>query len=692
MRKAILIYLPVILILSFGNLIAQEDMKEEPAYISFLSGNVDVDITPQNDISDFEPAELDLELPVGSIIRTGREALCEITMPDESTISLTAGTVFQIEHSAINRDTGKTRQRFNFIAGRFKAKVKKFTTTDSEFSVVSGTSLAGVRGSILGGKARTGMGTDFLCFEGTLVIESLEDAFEPVVLNPGQMSFVPEEGMPTPAVEIPRETIEEWEEEFKPFEDEPEIVPEEVEEEVAEEIVEEIVEEIKEEPPAAPEPQKSILEDILALNAWIGTVSIENNVYAHWVFTPELTLGNFGLGLYLPAIFAPEVGILGFNEWYNHDEWDYLNLQDAIHDTLLKFYYIRWGEKGDPLFIKLGSIDDFTLGHGFIVDSYSNMVYFPQSRTMGLQFDLDTDGFGFETMIADFSRFQLIGGRIYVRPMGGSFPFAIGVTTVRDKPIPAYADERKQPNIFIFGADAELPVVRTDAFGLKFYVDIAKVGYLYQELPATLSGQATEGIIDFVDGLGTGIGLMGQIAQIFTYRAEYRFIIGYYEPGIINNLWENRRLYYSDELAGLLANRSYKDDITAGYLLRGGLTLFEKIELGLGFEAYDTTRYSLTESKNVRDSVKKADLYLGIKEGLIPKVYGSFSYKREDDLETVFQYPFDSNTMLEAIVVYEIATGVKLSFNAKRTFRYNDVSDMYEPIDSLSVRTIFTFF
>jgi hypothetical protein len=687
MRKALLFILPVILVLSFGILSAQDGMDEEPAYVSFLSGNVDVDSTPENDISDFEPAELDKELPVGSIIRTGREALCEITLPDGSTLSLTAGTVFQIESSSYNRETGKTRQRFNFIAGKFKARVKKFTTTDSEFSVVSGTTLAGVRGSILGGSTRAGAGADFLCFEGQLVIESLEDAFEPVVLNEGQMSFVPKEGAPTPVVEIPQETIEEWEEEFKPFEAEEQPVPQEKEEEISEPVEEEV----QAAPQKEPEPQESMISKILTLNAWIGTVTIDNNVYAHWVFTPELTLGKFGLGLYLPAIFAPEVGILGFNEWYNHDEWDYTNLQDAIHDTLLKFHYIRWGEKGDPLYIKLGSIDDFTLGQGFIVDRYSNMVYFPQRRTMGLQFDLDTDGFGIETMIADFSRFQLIGGRIYVRPMGRALPLAIGVTAVRDKPIPDSADERNQPNIFVFGADTELPVVRTDALGLTLYADIAKVGYLYQELPASLSGLATEGIIDFVDGLGTGVGIMGNIAKVFNYRAEYRFIIGYYEPGFIDRLWENRRLYYGEELAGLLADRSYKDDITAGFLMRGGLLLFEKIELGLGLESYNTTRYSIAESKNVNDTVKKADLYLGIKKGLIPRVYGSFSYDREDDLESVFEYPFDSNTMLEAVVVYELAPGVALSFNAKRTFRYNDVSGEYEPIDTLGVKTVFTF-
>ena len=704
MRKVILFLLPFFVLLSWAGLWAQESSPqgglpqgsplqgsvEEPAYITYLSGNVDVDRTPENEVSDFEPAELDMELLAGSTIRTGRKAICEITMPEGSMVRLGSGTVFQIEYSSIDRDTGRMRERFNFLAGKFKAKVNKFTTADSEFSVISGTALAGVRGTVLGGSVKAGKGgADFLCFDGKLVIESTTGAYEPVVLNTGQMSFVPWVGTPSPVQAIPQQTLQAWEQEFK-TEGEEAPVPEEAEEEPKPE--DEWLTESWE-PQKQMEKPKSALEGILALNAWIGTINIDNNVYAHWVFTPELTIGKFGMGLYLPAIFAPEVGLFGFNEWYNHDEWDFLDLQDSIHDALLKFYYISYGIKGDPFFFKIGGIDDFTLGHGFIVNGYSNMVYFPKERTMGLQLDVDTDGFGFQTMIADFSRFQLFGGRIYARPLGRVMPLAFGLTTIRDRPVPSSSsNEQQESNVFVFGVDVELPIFNTEKFGMKIYADGAKVGYLYPELPATLSGKASAATLGFLPGMGTGIGLMGHVSGVFSYRAEYRFITGYYEPGFIGSMWENRRLYYGQELEGLIADTSYREDTQAGFLLRGDLLFFEKIEFGIGLESYRTTRYSITESKNVVDTVSKGDVSLGIKKGLIPRFYGSVSYKREDGLESVFQQPIDINTKLEASVVYDLADGVTIAVDAKRTFQYNDATGEHEPIDSLGVRTIITFF
>lgn len=603
---------------------------------------------------------------------------------------LSGGSVFQIEQSEADEETGRFRERFNFLAGKFKATVEKFSTKDSDYSVASGTTLAGVRGSEMGGAIKIQKGVDFFCFEGELMIESTEGAFEPVILTSGQKSYVPEEGVPTPAQTIPEETLKRWEQEFA-TEEEQAFALEEEEEEVEEEEEEEAVEE----PEAVQEPEKpaSALAKALSLNAWIGTLTIGNDLYAHWVFTPELTIGRFGMGLYLPAIFSPDVGLFGFNEWYNHDEWDFQSLQDGIHDALLKFYYIRWGQKGDPLFLKIGGIDDFTLGHGFVVNGYSNMVYFPIERSMGVQLDLDTDRFGFETMVADLSRFQLIGGRIYTRPLGRIVPFAAGVTVVRDRPVPATSPNNLQePNIFLFGVDAEFAFIDTSALGMKAYADAATVAYLYPELPASLSGKTVGGMLGFLPGVGTGIGIMGNISETFTFRAEYRFLIGYYEPGIINIGWENRRLYYGQEIAGLIADTSYRDSTQSGFLLQSSLLLFRKVSLGIGFETYSTTRHSIAESKNVADTVSKGNLSLGIREGLIPRFYGSVSYIREDDLETVFDQPFDSNTRLEANVVYEIATGVALAVDAKRTFRYNDGTGQHEPIDTLGVRTVITFF
>jgi len=91
MKRGAIYILTLLFILSIGLLYAQEDMAEEPAYISFLSGNVDVDLTPDNEVEDFEVAELDMELGAGALIRTGRNALCEITMPDGSTVKIKQG-------------------------------------------------------------------------------------------------------------------------------------------------------------------------------------------------------------------------------------------------------------------------------------------------------------------------------------------------------------------------------------------------------------------------------------------------------------------------------------------------------------------------------------------------------------------------------------------------------------------------
>jgi hypothetical protein len=49
--------------------------------------------------------------------------------------------------------------------------------------------------------------------------------------------------------------------------------------------------------------------------------------------------------------------------------------------------YIRYGFKGDPLYAKLGSIEDGTLGNGFIMNNYDNTHFLPGQRIFGLAFD-----------------------------------------------------------------------------------------------------------------------------------------------------------------------------------------------------------------------------------------------------------------------------------------------------------------
>jgi len=683
MKKHIFILIALAILLLTGMVYAQEASTGKLAYITFLVGSVDVDTTPDNQKEDFKLAELDMELPQGTIVRTGKNALCEITLYDGSTIKISSGSVFQIESVTYEAETGKKTGKFKLVFGKVRAKVEKLTTTDSKFEISSGTSLAGIRGTSFG-VFFDGAKSQVLVFTDSVYLESLIGAFEPLVIDAGKFTTVLPDGIAEPVADIPPEMLKDWEQELEKFT-----------KKVAEEVKEAPEkEEVAAKPEKKPE-KEGWLEKFLKLNAYVGTITIDKNVYARWIFTPQITIGKLGIGLYLPAIFSPDVGIFGFKDWENHDEWDFTSFLDGLHDAIIKFYYISWGQLGDPLYFKIGSIDNFFLGHGFIVDNYSNMLYFPEVLTIGMQLNIDAERGGIETMIADFSNFQLFGARVYARPMGKSVPLAFGLTGVHDRPKPeseawpsSTEKEEQLPRIIILGADAELPIIKLDLFSIKLYADAAKLGYIYHELEPTLPSDVKEGFIQFVKGLGTGVGVMGNITRMFTYRFEYRFILDYYEPGLINPLWANRRLIYPKELLKLInaqKDPDYENTTSAGWLLRGGMTLFKKLEFGLGYENYTTT------TGDGEEKVNKGSAYVNLDKGLVPKVYGDFSYNRNANLENIFKEPFDENTLLQTNVFYELAPGIAMAVNYKRTFKYNEATEEYDPIDSFGINTVFSF-
>jgi len=146
MKKISIYTISLLFVLSFGFLYAQEDIQEDYAYISFFYGHVDVDVTPDNNIDDFEVAKLHMKLDSGTIINTGENALCEITMPDGSTIRISKCTVFQVEELSVKMKTDKKLQKFKLLFEKIRLKVQKSISNDTEFAIVSGTALAGVRG------------------------------------------------------------------------------------------------------------------------------------------------------------------------------------------------------------------------------------------------------------------------------------------------------------------------------------------------------------------------------------------------------------------------------------------------------------------------------------------------------------------------------------------------------------------
>jgi hypothetical protein len=236
---------------------------------------------------------------------------------------------------------------------------------------------------------------------------------------------------------------------------------------------------------------------------------------------------------------------------------------------------------------------------------------------------------------------------------------------------------------------------------MKLYADGAKLFYIYPDVPPSLTAYGVKpGALEYVKGFGTGFGLIGQIAKIFNYRVEYRFIRNYYEPGMIDLLWENRRLEYQQELMNLIIAQdlsNFEDTNSAGFLIEGSAILFEKVEFGLGYENYNkmvVTQDEVTDeiTGTTTDRVHAGDMYVSVYQGVIPRVHGTLSYNRNDNLDTLFSEPLQEDTVLKAVVVIELTRIIGMQVSYNRTYQYNDVSGDYDSIDSFGITTVFTFF
>jgi hypothetical protein len=158
----------------------------------------------------------------------------------------------------------------------------------------------------------------------------------------------------------------------------------------------------------------------------IGAVNLDGKVYQTMTLTPDLAIGKFGIGLdmSLRFTFTGDSGETTFSvyetDWYlnNGSFSEYLNLY------LSKFDYIRWGQSGDDLYAIIGSIENATIGNGFIVGGYSNENFKPVQKYMGAQFELDGALFnwpymGLEIMVSNISEWDIFATRLFARPIAG---------------------------------------------------------------------------------------------------------------------------------------------------------------------------------------------------------------------------------------------------------------------------------
>jgi hypothetical protein len=252
-------------------------------------------------------------------------------------------------------------------------------------------------------------------------------------------------------------------------------------------------------------------------------------------FQPDLAFGKIGLGLDLSFHFILYRDADTAIQLYPGD-WvpDYQDNGKSVLDVYLpKILYVRYGLKGeDPLFAKLGSINDLSLGNGFIMSDYSNMNWLPQQRITGLDLGVDGTLFNFpyvgaELLTGNLARFDVVGGRVYARPLvGTSIPILknmqVGASLVADTNPYLYADTAKTAHssadtIAAYGADIVVPLLGGKLFPLAAFTDVA---------------------VDPNQAAGWMLGFGGKLLGIFTYGGQLRILGAGFIPAYFDSNYD----------------------------------------------------------------------------------------------------------------------------------------------------------
>ncbi len=146
-----------------------------------------------------------------------------------------------------------------------------------------------------------------------------------------------------------------------------------------------------------------------------GLVTVDNQQWTRIALGVDVPLWKFGIFFDL-ELFIDADGKFSNKGWNFSDDWF-----DAL---TRKIRYIRFGQETDPLFVKVGGLSSVTLGYGFLVDRFTNMLHYPDQKLLGLQFnlnDLTPIGLTLQTVIADFKDFRndggVLGARLGFKPL-----------------------------------------------------------------------------------------------------------------------------------------------------------------------------------------------------------------------------------------------------------------------------------
>jgi len=381
--------------------------------------------------------------------------------------------------------------------------------------------------------------------------------------------------------------------------------------------------------------------------SWIKDDKGEMVPYYLINLSPEIAFMNFGVGLDLNLYISSKDQSI---------RWQELRRGRFIR-------YIRYGNKGDDIYARVGILDYPRLGHGSILYNYRNSPSV-DNRRIGTEFDLDFGKFGLETIYGDITAAGVLGARGYVRPLqftpAGKIPVIgglevgatlasdvrsdasdvgyftpqsfIGTRPVVSAPGSEFSSKVNAGSLSIVGFDIGLPLLRLPVVDMTLYYDYAK-------------------IIDFGSGMAVGLNtdfsVMG-LVKVFT-KIDRRFAqTDKYLPAYFDAFYELERYNLSvnagdtvtsfSSKAQLLANTKDPGPGSFGSLL---VDVLGTIQVGGSYQRLDRNPYS-------------GILHLGTNTGeKIPVIMLSAGYDKKYIRDNKDVFTLDNRSQLYAEIGYK---------------------------------------
>ncbi len=211
----------------------------------------------------------------------------------------------------------------------------------------------------------------------------------------------------------------------------------------------------------------------------LTVTQIDDQYFVGMVLNPEFSIGKVGVGLNIPILY-------GLDDKSIRTEI----FKDGVGAARL-ITYVRYGvQKSDPIYVKVGQLNNTMIGFGGLINNYTNSTSF-EKRKLGMHYDVNYKGFvGIEGMYSDFSpgSFNLFSVRPYVRPLiFTGIPIVktleIGSTIVRDSDqtdIPtsdstATSYRFTRDGIGAFGIDAGITLLRVPFIQIDLFANYSKL-------------------------------------------------------------------------------------------------------------------------------------------------------------------------------------------------------------------------